>query len=85
MPWPQSAAHIALGEAIRRLRVERGISQEDLAHLSGLDRSYMGGVERGERNLGVANVIRIAHSLNLRPSELFAEAERGGALDPPDR
>jgi transcriptional regulator with XRE-family HTH domain len=76
MPSPQSEQHAALGRAIRRLPVDRGVSQEKLAHRSGLDRSYMGGVERGERNLGLANLIKIAGALEVGPSELLAEAER---------
>jgi transcriptional regulator with XRE-family HTH domain len=44
---PQSADHQAFGRTIRELREERGISQEELAHRCGLDRSYMGATERG--------------------------------------
>lgn len=76
MPPPRSDAHVALGKAIRRLRAGRGVSQEELAHRSGLDRSYMGGVERGERNLSYSNLLKIATALDVRASELLAEAER---------
>ncbi|MDX6699546.1 MAG: hypothetical protein QOE65_2943 [Solirubrobacteraceae bacterium] len=64
---PQSAAHVTFGQAIRELREERGISQEELAYRSGLDRSYMGGVERGERNVSLKNIFRVAEGLG-RPS-----------------
>ena len=67
---------IAFGAAVRRLRIVRGWSQEDLADRVGIDRTYMGGVERGERNLGLRNVGRIARALEVSPSVLLAEAER---------
>lgn len=76
MPGTQSPAHAALGRAIRALRNEQNLSQEDLAHRSGLDRTYAGGVERGERNLGLTNLLRIAEALDIRPSELLAAMER---------
>lgn len=63
-----------LGEAIRTLRMEQGMSQEELAHLSALDRSHMGRIERGERNVSILNLIRIAHGLKRRPSELLLQA-----------
>jgi transcriptional regulator with XRE-family HTH domain len=58
---------VTFGQAIRELREERGISQEELAYRSGLDRSYMGGVERGERNVSLKNIFRVAEGLG-RPS-----------------
>lgn len=75
MPARESTALVALGSAIRETRSEQAISQEDLAHRSGLDRSYMGGVERGERNLGFLNLLQIADALQVRPSELLARME----------
>jgi len=59
------------GNRVRRLRKSRGWSQEEFAHLVGLDRSYMGGVERGERNVSLENICRIATALGLSPAELF--------------
>ena len=53
------------GSLIRLLRKEKGLSQEDLAFKCGLDRTYIGGVERGERNVGLINIIRIANALDL--------------------
>jgi transcriptional regulator with XRE-family HTH domain len=76
MPPPHSDDHIALGRAIRKLRAELGISQEELAHRSGLDRSYMGGVERGERNLSYSNLMKVANALGVRTSELLAEPSK---------
>jgi transcriptional regulator with XRE-family HTH domain len=72
---PRSARHAAFGAAIRDIRKERGFSQEDLALEAGLDRSYFGGVERGERNVSLANVFRIADALSVRPSEIHVRAE----------
>jgi len=60
-----------LGEQIRRLREEKGVSQEEFAALANLDRAYYGGVERGERNLAVLNLIKIAIALGTEVGELF--------------
>jgi transcriptional regulator with XRE-family HTH domain len=72
---PRSPEHAALGRAIRELRVGVGISQEGLADGAGLHRTYIGGIERGERNVSFANLLRIAAALGVRPSELLARAE----------
>jgi transcriptional regulator with XRE-family HTH domain len=77
----RSAAHAALGRAIRDARVDRHLSQEDLAARSGMHRTYLGGIERGERNPSYQNLRRIADALELRTSELLAageQLERGG-------
>ena len=59
------------GERLRQLRKERGWSQEQFAQESGLDRSYMGGVERGERNIALRNIEAIATAFELTISELL--------------
>ena len=64
-----------LGDTIRRLGTERGFSQESFASATGLHRTYMGGVERGQRNVGVLNLWRIAATLGMSLSEFFAEVE----------
>lgn len=64
----------ALGEAIRRRRTAIGLSQEALAYSAGIDRSYMGGIERGEHNVAVANLLKICNCLEAVPSQLFADA-----------
>lgn len=64
-------ALVALGEQIRKVRREKGISQEEFAHQAGLGRSYYGGVERGERNVSALNLMRIAGSLDVEVGNLF--------------
>jgi transcriptional regulator with XRE-family HTH domain len=71
----RSATHAALGSAVRELRTDRRLSQEQLAHLSGLDRSYVGGIERGERNPSYANLRKLADALGVPSSALLERAE----------
>lgn len=59
---------------MRALRVERGLSQEELAFMTGLHRTYIGSVERGERNIALKNIVRIANSLHTSASELLRQA-----------
>lgn len=76
-PSPTSAGDpslIAIGAAIRAARRRNGLSQEDLAHDAGLDRSYVGGIERGEHNLTVLNLMRIAKALGIRGSTVLESA-----------
>jgi len=72
----RSDAHAAFGRAIRDLRRDRGISQEQLGYESGLHRTYVGGIERGERNPSLANILRIADALGVSASQLLAQTER---------
>jgi transcriptional regulator with XRE-family HTH domain len=60
------------GAHVRELRRERGISQERLAALAGLDRTYVGGIERGERNVALVNILKLARGLDVEPGELLA-------------
>lgn len=62
---------IIFGKRIAALRKERGWSQEQLALESGLARSYLGGVERGQRNISLLNIYRLAESMSLSPAVLF--------------
>jgi transcriptional regulator with XRE-family HTH domain len=68
---------VAFGAAVRRLRTARGLSQEGLAELAGVHRTYVGGIERGERNVSLLSIDRLAVALSVPPSALMAEAERG--------
>jgi transcriptional regulator with XRE-family HTH domain len=58
---------------LRQLREERGYSKELLAERAGLHRNYVGGVERGERNVALENIVKLAKALSVRPGELFAD------------
>ena len=64
----------ALGGAIRRARTGVELSQEALAVDANLDRSYVGGIERGEHNLTVMNLVKIANAINMAPSALLESA-----------
>jgi transcriptional regulator with XRE-family HTH domain len=61
----------AFGARMRELRKAKGLSQEALAFASGLDRSYLGAIERGEKNLSLINIRRIAAALRVGAGELF--------------
>ncbi len=62
---------IKIGQRIREIRVAKGFSQENFAAEVGLDRTYIGGVERGERNISVLNLLRIAKALKVEVGELI--------------
>lgn len=64
------------GDRVRELRKQKGLSQEALALACNLDRTYIGGVERGERNISLINIHKIASAIGVSPSEFFTDAER---------
>ncbi len=68
----------AFGNRVREIRGQKGLSQEALARLAEIDRTYIGGIERGERNAGIKNVHRIADALGVSAAELFHEGARNG-------
>lgn len=70
MPRTVSPAAIAFGERVREHRLALGKSQEALAHDSGLHWTFVGQVERGQRNLTLHNILKLAAGLDIDPSEL---------------
>lgn len=70
---PQHKGLSRFGKRVRSLRERTGLSQEQLAEKAGIHRTYLGGVERGERNLGLKNVFRIAVALGVSVADLFVE------------
>jgi transcriptional regulator with XRE-family HTH domain len=59
------------GKAIRAIRKEKGLSQEAFADLAGIDRSYMGHIERGEKNITLTKIYQLSDALGMPPSEIF--------------
>ena len=62
---------LKLGKRIKEIRIKEGYSQEELASLSKLHRTYISDIERGERNVSVQNIEKIAKALKIDPSELL--------------
>lgn len=69
----KSPALQEVGARVRRARMSAGLSQEELAHRSELHRNYIGGIERGERNVGVLALIEIARALRVSPATFFEQ------------
>ena len=67
----ENAFLVQIGNRIRELRIEADLSQEKLAFESELDRTYIGSVERGERNISVINLRKIAKALKYKPADLL--------------
>jgi transcriptional regulator with XRE-family HTH domain len=72
----EQAIKAAFGQRVRELRAEKGLSQEALALACDLDRTYIGGIERGERNVSLVNIQKIAEALEVPARDLFSEAGR---------
>lgn len=66
---------VLFGKSLRELRLKRGFTQEELADRSRLHRNYIGGVERGERNISLINIIELAHALSVRPADLLKSVQ----------
>jgi transcriptional regulator with XRE-family HTH domain len=71
---PRNQALRRFGDALREERKRRGISQEQLALLAEINRTYMGGVERGEENISLLTLVKVAAVLVVKPSEILAKA-----------
>jgi transcriptional regulator with XRE-family HTH domain len=69
---PKDPELLAFGARLRALRLERGLTQEALADAGGLHWTYVGQIERGQRNLTYKNILRLATGLGVNPSELVA-------------
>lgn len=62
---------VQFGRVVRELRKEKGLSQEAFADLAGVDRGYMGNIERGKSNLTLSKVFQISKALQVAPEEIF--------------
>ena len=71
MAQPGADPKSDFGRRVRQARVAKGLSQEELAHRSTLNRSYLGGVERGERNVSLLNIHKLAVALGIEPGKLL--------------
>jgi transcriptional regulator with XRE-family HTH domain len=71
-------APTVFGARVRARRVELGLSQEALGDACGLHRTYIGSMERGERNVSLLNIVRVAAALRIDPAELVRGLEPGG-------
>ncbi len=66
---------LMLGETMKSFRQQASLSQEQLADLASLHRTYIGSVERGERNISLENIVQIARALDVKPSDLLKNIE----------
>ncbi len=67
------SVRVAFGRRVRRIREQRGFSQEHLADLAGIHRTYMSSVERGRRNIGLDNIAALADALGVSPAMFFEQ------------
>ncbi|MGG4266188.1 helix-turn-helix domain-containing protein [Peribacillus simplex] len=62
---------LLFGQSLRRIRINKNISQEELGYLCGLHRTYISDIERGTRNVSLENIVKLASALNVETKELF--------------
>ena len=72
----QEEIRVAYGKAVRAIRQDKKISQEELGDLCGLHRTYISDIELCKRNVSLENIDKIAHALQVKKSELFIEVEQ---------
>jgi transcriptional regulator with XRE-family HTH domain len=65
--------NIKFGQRLRELRLEKGLSQEEFSHIANLHRTYIGMIERAEKNISLVNIEKIAKALNINLKTLFDE------------
>ena len=65
------------GNALREIRKSQGYSQEDLSEKTGLHRTYISDVERGDRNIALINIVKVCNALSIKPSAFFSYMEKG--------
>lgn len=70
MGMKKKPLRVRIGLNVRRIRLAKGLSQEALADLAGIDRTYLGSVERGERNISADNIERLIEALGIDLAEL---------------
>lgn len=75
MAKTKNRALVVLGENIRKFREAKNVSQEQLAFDAGLDRTYIGGAERGERNLTILSALKVSRALDVRLGQLVEGLE----------
>ncbi len=75
MPAKKSPITIAFGAAVRSLRVEQGFAQESFAAYAGIDRSYYGAIERGEFNVSLETIVKLAGALNVTAADVMRRAQ----------
>lgn len=73
---PATETRELLARNLRLIRAQKGISQEKLADLAGLHRTYVGSVERGERNISIDNIEKLAKALDVMISSLIGEGQK---------
>ncbi len=76
----EAAPALAFGMAVRTARMKKGIAQEALAHVAGIERSHMGKIERGTHMPTLALILRVANGLNCSAAELMATTEENLVL-----